>query len=166
MFKFSVRSREQNAIQWLSTKLRADRLKRPVSTALTIFTKRLLLKLKEHTPVDDTPTRDNIVAAEHWKRVGTVWQVGTQWKTVIRNTVPYAVVLEYGSLRGQPPWPNVGPRTTFGYSQWDYEQTGASGVFIMSSQAPYGMVSAALNDIGGVAYLGKLVKQEIERASA
>jgi len=162
MFEFEVKSTEREAIRYIAERLREAQIRRPVTHALEIFGRRMMQRLIKNTPIDKSPTKDEIVAREHWQ-----FDIITQpfhYRVRFTNDVPYAHALEFGSVPGQKPWPGVGPRTTYGYSQWGYETMGTRGVFIMSSQAQYGMAAQSLKEAGGPSQLGKTIKEEIERS--
>ena len=55
---------------------------------------------------------------------------------LIANNVEYAEPVTYGSLEGQKPWPNAGPKTV------------KQGNRIYSSQAPGGVINPILEDWG------------------
>ena len=70
-------------------------------------------------------------------RIGPLhWSAG-------ENASPQAFALEYGSIPGHGPWPNVGPRTVRGGGHIGEEQPDAAPN-IYSSQAPLGFVRRAL----------------------
>jgi len=84
------------------------------------FVRQLRMLLKDATPVDSGEAKASWTIV---RRDETGYSFG--------NPAPYAHVLEHGSVKGQKPWPQVGPRTV------------EIGGQIYSSQAPGGILATA-----------------------
>lgn len=93
---------ETKQLDLLSSKLKkmSGTVSKSGSSIFRNFANNIYKDIKYRSPVDQGTYE------ESWVFVETNINEYT-----IRNGLPYSEIMETGSTAGQPPWPNVGPRT-------------------------------------------------------
>ena len=110
-----------------------DEIKGLADIALNKAALDLIAALDDNSPVDSGAFRAEWDFKEEPPAKGVFSSV------VVFNRMPYAIVIEYGSVYGRDPWPSAGDKTI------------EMGNRIWSTQAVGGVVGPVLGDEGGFA---------------